>query len=122
MKDGIITDVLKVEDFTGGYACDGKRVYVSSVQKNTIIATVKRGSAAEGEYELTMAADARVYDVSGETDPLGGLGVLRADDRFLAVMNKRGEVADIFIISRADLGNIRYAYCEHCKEEVKWIG
>lgn len=123
-EDGIVSDIITVDECAGGYFMGGKRLYVSAVDGNVL--TVYGNSGMYGSsYTLEYTADTKIYDVSSdakENGTQGSITDITVNDKILAVLNKDGSVGWIYVMDRVTPMETKTMYCDHCHEEVVWYG
>ena len=116
-ENGIISDVLSVEELTGGYAVN--RFYVESFDDNKVL--VNSSDTLKGmQVELELNSNTKIYDVSGETGDIGCATGLFELDCIVAIQNSKGEITHIYVVEREPQGPTKTHYCDHCKQEVTW--
>ncbi|MBP5224533.1 MAG: hypothetical protein J6Z38_03010, partial [Lachnospiraceae bacterium] len=98
---GFIVDVIKIDEFTGGYAYDG--MYVTSASETGELVLNSSALLDGMDFDAEFAENARVFDVSGALyDP--GMEIRVADvnprDRVVCINDKEGKVAYVFVTSR----------------------
>ena len=116
-ENGFITEVIDIEDFTGGYAAID--FFVESMDDKKLVAN--SSTYFSGEQLVIKAEDkVPIYDVSAQAKTLGEVvTTANLQDRLTAVKDESGEVLQAFITERS--GNDGVAVlCPHCNEEVKW--
>lgn len=114
-KDGIVTDIQAIEDFSGKYVAAGS--YVKAVDGNKVtITSGPNGSGWDlGTFEI--GENCYITDTTGGSTA-GAVMKLRYNDQIFAIANAKGEVKNIFIASR--VAETRIAHCEHCDKDVVW--
>ena len=116
-ENGIITGFIDILDMPIVRA--GWMFYVQSAAKNVI-----KLNSAENlmglEVLLELTENTGVYDMSGETGPLGTKTEAIAKDRVYAIANLAGEITHVFIYQRPNYMLSHEGECEHCKKTVTW--
>jgi len=116
-EDGIVADVVSIEEITGGYAVN--KFFVQGINDNVV--TVNSSNTMQGmEIEITLNEKTKIYDVTGETGEIGCESGLFERDCIIAIQNKAGEITHIYAVEREPQGPSSTHYCDHCKQEVKW--
>jgi len=98
--DGLIVDVLNVDDISGGIIAN--EFYVSKVEGDTI--TVNSAESLNGmDIPMTITEDTQIMDVSPECENPGTEAVLDVLDRVVAVAAQKDsqEVIYVYAVERA---------------------
>lgn len=123
-EKGVVTDIITVDECTGGYYMTGKQMYVSAVSENVLTLYGNSGMLGSS-YELEYTADTKIYDVSElaeESETQGAVTTLAENDKILVVYDKDGTVGWIFVTERVRQMETRTRYCDHCQKDVTWYG
>ena len=116
-EDGIVVGVLAGDNLP--VEKPGWEFFVQSVGGKVI--KLNSAKTLNGmEVLLTLADDARIYDMSGESGPVGCLAEPVQKDRVYAVVNKDGKVTQLFLYDRSNYMLTHEGECQHCKETVTW--
>ena len=117
-EKGLVTDVLSVEEVTGGIAVNC--FYVEKVENN-VVTTWSSGLLKGVKEEFTITEDTRIYDVSSSTGENAGMEtVLQEMDRIIAVQDYDGNITHVWVFQRETSSVKELRYCEHCGEDVEW--
>lgn len=114
-NDGVVTDIKAIEDVSGKFVAAGS--YVKAVDGNKVTVTSGTFGAGWDLGTFEMAANCNVTDTTGGST-VGAIVKLRANDQIYAVANAKGEVKQVFIVSR--VAEQRVAHCAHCDKDVVW--
>lgn len=115
--EGFIVGKASLEEVTGGFVAE--RFYVFSQENNRIVSNSDLGQEGE-EAVLDLTERVKVLDVASKGEKCGLATKLRLKDRILGVKNTDGNLAWLFIVSRAFAGEIEEGYCSHCNQIVEW--
>jgi len=114
-KNGVITEVTPYDKAVPKVVANG--FFVDKVNGKVI--TINSAETLDGtSLEFSTTSVARVYDVSGETEPFGSTAALRKGDKVLVIANTKDAVTNVYILSRVDLSKLQM--CPHCQQEVKF--
>lgn len=119
--DGVIIDILTVEECAGGYGLNGFKTYVSEVNGFNITTNASKELTGMS-FSFSINEKTKVYDVSGESTPVGAVATLRNKDQVLVILNKDGSVGWVYIVEREPQVPMETRYCQHCQKEVVWYG
>ena len=112
-EEGIVSDILNLEDITGGEMAS--YFYVMSVDGNKVVAnSMDSGSGITEEFEIPESA--KIYLVTPSAEPFGQETQLYPYDRIRVILDKKGKIDTIYVVDR----NTTVAFCEHCEETVMW--
>ena len=113
-EEGVITDILDVEDVCGGEIAS--YFYVMKVEGNQITAnSMDSGIGIEQKFEIN--ANTKIYDVSHVDEAFGQVcKSLQEYDRIRVILDSKGRVDTVYVIKREMLPG----YCEHCEGEALW--
>lgn len=105
-SNGIITDVIPIEDFFGDYLYYD--YYVTKAEDKTV--TLNSSYRGIGmETEITLNSKIKIYDLSGNSGEPGiPVDKLVTDDRVVVLADKQGKTAYIFITERYQIGDVYY--------------
>jgi len=112
-SDGVITGATNAFDVVPEVVAN--MYYVTEVSGNTVKTNTSE-SLKGMKINFTLTGSTKVMDVSGETVPFGAYSQIRKDDRVTAIANSKGEVTDVFIVTRVN--NDVEQLCSHCNETV----
>lgn len=119
--DGVVIDIQTIEECTGGYGLNGFKTYVD-IADGYNITTYASEQLVGVSFQFSIDGNTKVYDVSGESEPVGASTTLRNMDQILVILNKDGSVGWVYILDREPQMPKETRYCQHCQEEVQWYG
>ena len=98
-ENGFITEVVSTKAATGNSSF-ASWFHVISIDGNTVVAHRYNSGANQGtEQAAPMAADCKIYDVSGKADYVGQPAELSLLDQVHGLKNQFGEITHLFIIN-----------------------
>lgn len=100
---GLITDVLEVDEITGGIIAD--EFYIQEVIDG--VAVCNSSESFNGmSLELEITADTKIYDVNPKAEVVGAPAELAPADRVIAIQDEAGKIIYVFITSRLEKSEI----------------
>lgn len=102
-EDGVVTGVVDIEEFTGGYAV--KNMYAEAVNGNEILCN---GASDYNGFQKTIILNenTKVYQGCGAGILTGTPATVAYDDELTAVMDEKGNITHVFIIPYQEPGDI----------------
>ena len=102
-ENGVVTDVLDVEECTGGYAAN--RYYVEKVAGNKVTCNTAE-SFAGMSVELELTEQTQIYDVGGTGLLVGIPATVEVDDQIIAVKDHNGQISHVYLIPYIEPGTV----------------
>lgn len=102
-ENGIVTDVVEIDEFTGGYAV--KHAFAQELNGNQVLCN---GSTDYNGYQktITIDDDTQIYQGCGAGILTGAPTQVKADDELTAVQDENGKITHVFIIPYQEPGDI----------------
>ena len=94
--------------------------YIQSVESNRIM--VNSSPLYNGDEQMLLLPEGLdVYDMTGAEGEIGMVISPIKGDRLIAISNAESTLTHIFVNERKEFMHASEGYCEHCKENVKWV-
>ena len=106
-ENGYIQDVFTTRAMTGGKSW-GSWYYILDVDGKIISGEKFSGSNIGSTARGSLAADCKIYDVSGKGDYIGQPTELRLYDQVHGLRNEHGEICVLFVVGRTYQADIYY--------------
>lgn len=106
-ENGYITEVRSTQKMTGGKSW-GSWYYIMDIDDSILSAKKYSGNNVGSTARGVMAADCKVYDVSGKGAYIGEPTQLRLYDQVHGLRNEFGEICYLFVVSRTYEADIYY--------------
>ena len=102
-ENGVVTDVLDVEECTGGYAAN--RYYVEKIDGDVVTCNTAE-SFGGMSVQLELTEKTQVYDVGGTGLLTGIPGTVAINDQIIAVKDYEGRISHIYLIPYIAPGSV----------------